>query len=720
MARDPENINIRTRRLEAQLKEVQDKLTIAKISGSSDEIERLSKAIKRITDRIIDFRDQVRNMEAQNRAEADHLYTKLIERIKLRKDELKTIKNSTSITAEQAREVQKSINKENRLRREATNIIHDQTISQYETAKLLRNLLQTDRERSAELTEQANMLKDAIRDEKARLSLLERQNRQRQLAAFRKFKESKSQSKNIITSVVNTLGPELGGAINTSIFKLFPRIGVNLVNTLSKVLQNKSKRLSLEIGTALFTEGIKRAMERQDMFKGIQRSVGMTNKQLYNTRDTLEGIAFGNFKWYTTSKNVNESYMELSDIYGSILANSEQLIVTQSKLKAVYGLTSDEANDLQKSSTLSNKTGEEILTNTVSLVHQYSKATGFGFKQAEVLKAVNKQSSAIRSMFKNNVELLSVGVMKAKLLGTTLEQVSGVMGGMLNLENSITSEIEAGVLLNKELNLDAMRMYSLRGDQLGVMRELQKNLPDMKSFDNLDMIQKEGLAKALQMDVNALSDMVRQAEFLQKLNITQYSTFDKLNAAKQDEVRLLAEQGDAAAKKLMQDAEQATASERLEKSVDQLATAMRKLSKIMIGVGAALIGFALGGGVGAAIGAAVGGIAAYNMDDGAINPNGGLIVSKPKGGIIAQVDKSDNIVATTNPINSSSATESSHVSINLNRVERLLEVLIQKVSQPVYINLNGNVIRELETQQSLIRSYNAGMGNSYGTLNKTF
>jgi hypothetical protein len=95
----------------------------------------------------------------------------------------------------------------------------------------------------------------------------------------------------------------------------------------------------------------------------------------------------------------------------------------------------------------------------------------------------------------------------------------------------------------------------------------------------------------------------------------------------------------------------------------------------------------------AAVMAAVGGFMALN--DGAVDPNGGLVVSKPKGGLVAQYNKDDYIVGTTNR---PGAGEGGGASIDYNR----LAAAMSQVNITPSINLDGRKISDNTTTNTNI------------------
>jgi len=86
----------------------------------------------------------------------------------------------------------------------------------------------------------------------------------------------------------------------------------------------------------------------------------------------------------------------------------------------------------------------------------------------------------------------------------------------------------------------------------------------------------------------------------------------------------------------------------------------------------------------AAVMAVVGGL--YALKDGAVDPNGGLVVSKPEGGLVAQYDKKDYIVGTTNRPGSGGGS----APIDYDR----LAAAMSKVNVSPVVNLDGRKISD--------------------------
>lgn len=106
---------------------------------------------------------------------------------------------------------------------------------------------------------------------------------------------------------------------------------------------------------------------------------------------------------------------------------------------------------------------------------------------------------------------------------------------------------------------------------------------------------------------------------------------------------------------------------------------------------------------------------AKNIDDGIIDSKGGLIVSGDKGSI--QLNPKDQIIAGTDLAGiSNTPTHSQTTSHQNNETTSLLKTLIQKIDQPVNINIGGRVISTLDDSMTVRKTYNSRLDAGYGVF----
>ena len=94
-----------------------------------------------------------------------------------------------------------------------------------------------------------------------------------------------------------------------------------------------------------------------------------------------------------------------------------------------------------------------------------------------------------------------------------MDDMTGMADNLLDFENSIQSQMEASVLLGRQLNFDKARQLALEGDLKGAADEVLKQVGTASDFNKLNIIQKKAVAKAAGLEVGQLEQaLIRKEE----------------------------------------------------------------------------------------------------------------------------------------------------------------------------------------------------------------
>ena len=98
---------------------------------------------------------------------------------------------------------------------------------------------------------------------------------------------------------------------------------------------------------------------------------------------------------------------------------------------------------------------------------------------------------------------------RAKELGINLSDVSSISSSLLDFESSIEKQMEAQVLLGRNLNLDKARQLAFTGDNVGLQNEILRQVGSEAEFNKMNYLQREALAGAIGLSVERLGALVR-------------------------------------------------------------------------------------------------------------------------------------------------------------------------------------------------------------------
>ena len=221
-----------------------------------------------------------------------------------------------------------------------------------------------------------------------------------------------------------------------------------------------------------------------------------TNSNLINTSDLVKAQA-----------NLNE----LLGVQGKIDAGN---LVIQTQLTKLVGIQAAEAAKLQFFAEATGQDFEEQYTAQLRTTQEVSKQFGVQINQRKVLEEVGKQGAFALAQFRGSTTALTEAVAKATALGTSLEGVNQIASSLINFEDSISKELEAELLIGREINLERARYFALTNDINGLMDELNKEMGTFSDFQGMNVIQQQALAESLGMNVGQLSEMLLKQEYL--------------------------------------------------------------------------------------------------------------------------------------------------------------------------------------------------------------
>jgi len=125
-----------------------------------------------------------------------------------------------------------------------------------------------------------------------------------------------------------------------------------------------------------------------------------------------------------------------------------------------------------------------------------------------VLKDMASSSETFAMFSEDGGDNLAKAAVQARALGLSLDTTSKIAEGLLDFENSINKEVEASVLIGKQLNFQKARELALDNDIEGAMSNIVNQLGSEAEFNKLNVIQRKALADSIGVSVADMAKMV--------------------------------------------------------------------------------------------------------------------------------------------------------------------------------------------------------------------
>jgi len=298
-------------------------------------------------------------------------------------------------------------------------------------------------------------------------------------------------------------------------FKIAGELAKNVGGNLIKSFDPVSLAI---IGLVKLFQFIKDAMFAADeRVTSIAKNLSISKDAAADVYSNLTNLKGSLDTVYGTTTNIVEAFNQVSTATGFIGVATKDQIETQIILTKNLGLQVEEANQLQGLFAANNteaSKGVDIVYDQVAAFARENKLLASG---AQTLKEIQNTSKLILVNFRGNIPALTNAILEAKKLGLSLDQVNKVAGSLLNFEESISAELEAELLLGKDINLERARLFALNNDIAGVTKEIATQGITIESFSRMNRIQQEAIAKTLGMQAEELGKALYDAKVIEKL-----------------------------------------------------------------------------------------------------------------------------------------------------------------------------------------------------------
>jgi hypothetical protein len=199
----------------------------------------------------------------------------------------------------------------------------------------------------------------------------------------------------------------------------------------------------------------------------------------------------------------------IGDSFGLLSSFTKEMVSDISLFSASLGISEKtSASVLHTFASMSGKVLKDSNEGMMGFASSLSAAAGTNLN--EVMSDIAQSSDSVRSTFRGNTIELIKATVEARRMGMSLEGMAKTSESLLDFNSSVNAEMEASVLLGKNLNFIEARRAAFVGDYRKQSEEILKVVQRAGDFDKMNMMQRQALAKAAGMSVGELQKMVQR------------------------------------------------------------------------------------------------------------------------------------------------------------------------------------------------------------------
>ena len=258
--------------------------------------------------------------------------------------------------------------------------------------------------------------------------------------------------------------------------------------------------------------GAKLVKQTMELRKEFGLSVGETVK----LQGAMMGASAQLYLLGVSAEEVKATAGALIDEFGSVNNVTKDTLVSLGKMHATLGIAGADAVKLLGAMEGVSSASRETLMAQMKVTGELAQAAGVA--PAKVMKDLADNTEMFADFAVDGGENLAKAAIQAAKLGINMGTVSKMADSLLDFESSIESQMEASMMLGRQINTDKARQLVLSGDLEGMQKEVMKQVGNEADFAKMNVLQRRSLAKAFGLSTEELSKMVRDQEKINNMS----------------------------------------------------------------------------------------------------------------------------------------------------------------------------------------------------------
>jgi len=286
----------------------------------------------------------------------------------------------------------------------------------------------------------------------------------------------------------------------------------NKQSNFNNLLEFANKLLGFQIKEFLTLEGIFTKIFTaftaiEDTSFEVRKNLGLIGKDgdRFKTIITDTYVKFSNLG--VTAEMLGKTINNIANILGSSMLVTQSMVENFSLLETSLGLTSDQSVKVSRVLGSISKNSTMAQSSMIGFAKELSKAAGTSF--IKVMEDLANLSESVRLTFRGTTTQLIKSVVEARRMGLTIAEIGVAAEKLLEFQESINAEIEASVMLGKNISFNDARVLAYRGDILGATKQILDTVEKTADLNQLDYFTLKSIAASTGLTVDKLQESLQ-------------------------------------------------------------------------------------------------------------------------------------------------------------------------------------------------------------------
>jgi len=260
-----------------------------------------------------------------------------------------------------------------------------------------------------------------------------------------------------------------------------------------------------------------------EMFYGgmseTRKEFGLTYAEAAGLQNTLNTTSMEMKFLGVSTEDVKAGAQGIMDNLGGLGQVTGENVKSMARLNGLYGISSENTGVLASQMMAVGASSYDAVNSQLESVAALSQANGVA--PAAIMNDVATNSEAFAKFAGEGGENVFKAAIAARKLGLDMATVEKMADSLLEFETSINAQMEASMLIGRNINTDKAREMALAGNLEGMQKEITKQIGTAADYEKLNVVQRQSLAAAFGISVAELGKMVTNQDKLNSMTDAQ-------------------------------------------------------------------------------------------------------------------------------------------------------------------------------------------------------
>ena len=203
---------------------------------------------------------------------------------------------------------------------------------------------------------------------------------------------------------------------------------------------------------------------------------------------------------------------QMNNALGTSLGFTGKQLTTFGTLTKKMGVSGEAAAKLFKFSVKTGTSYKDMAANVAGTTEKLNAMNGTAVAPKAVFEEIGNASQTILRNMKSNPDALIKAAAGARAMGMEMNKIADAAESTLDFESSMAKEMEAELMLGKDLNLDKLRAAAATGDQVTMQEEMKRLVMENKDALDGNVLAQGKMADTLGISKEELNKMLNTTE----------------------------------------------------------------------------------------------------------------------------------------------------------------------------------------------------------------